>query len=310
MDLQQFRELFAQTPDRFPFQLHRRHPAAFEKLLCHWDVPIEMDSLFGKLASRSGKPGEGLSEDVKIEIEYLRGIYRSWRDEQRPFAPQHTLHALSAEALPEAMKRVRPPVPEVVAAMQQAFEFVRSDRTEIPSLLAQKGLTVDQRDVDGVSSLMVCAQRGSEKSAVALIKAGANPHVVDLMGNTALHWAVIQNKRRMAELLLYFGANPNHLNALGSSPFAVSCIKEDSGMMQRLYEYKGDIASQDAGGNSPLHKAVGAESVENVWLLLVAGAAFAARNKSGATPLEMAQKNAGLTRLWDMHQTWIKQPVA
>lgn len=303
MDLQEFRNLFAKSPDIYPFQFERRHPGALERLIRHWDIPIEMESLLSKA-------GAGSSEDVQAELRNLRGVYKAWRDERRPRADVKVLHPISADALPEAMKRVRPPLPDVVAVMQKAFEFAKANRPELPALLAQKGLTPDQRDGDGVTALMECARVGSEKAAVALIKAGANPHVGDQMGNTALHWAVLQNKRRMAELLLYFGADPNRPNAAGGSAFALACIKEDTGLMQRLYEYGADIASQDKLGNTPLHKAVGAGAIESVWLLLVAGAAYAARNKAGMTARELAEKNPDLVKVWELHQTWLKQPVA
>lgn len=310
MDLQELRGLFANEPDHYPFQFERRHGGALERLLGHWDIPIEMESLFAKLASGGSKPAEAFSEDVQAELRNLRLVYKAWRDERRPWADAKVLHPISADALSEAMKKVRPPLPEIVAAMQKAFEFAKANRPETPALLAQKGLCPDQRDGDGVTALMECARAGSEKAAVAMLRAGANPHVGDQMGNTALHWAVIQNKRRMAELLLYFGADPNRPNAAGASSFSMACIKEDTGLMQRLYEYGADLASQDKLGNTPLHKAVAAGAVESVWLLIVAGAAYAARNKSSVTAREMAEKNPELLKVWDLHQTWIKQPVA
>lgn len=310
MDLQEFRDLFANDPDHYPFQFERRHWAAMDQLLKHWDISIEMESLLTRLAAVSSKPTGAFSEDVQAELRNLHVVYKKWRDERRPRADIKVLHPISADALGDALKRVRPPLPEVVLVMHKAFEFAKADRIEIPALFAQKGLSVDQRDGDGITALMECARAGSEKAAVSLLRSGANPHMGDQMGNTALHWAVIQNKRRLAEILLYFGADPNRPNSAGASSFSMSCIKEDTGLMQRLYEYGADLSSQDRLGNTPLHKAVGAGAIESVWLLLVAGAAYAARNKSGVTARENAEKNPDMLKVWDLHQTWLKHSTA
>lgn len=310
MELQQFRALFAATPDKYPFQLSKRHPAVMEKLLTHWDVPIEVEALFSKImASASNLGGNGIAPDALLDLMSVRDVYRAWRDAQRPKAAAGVLREISVDRVADLLKVLSPPSPDVLAVMRQAFELAQADSPGVGALLASKGLNVNQRDADGLTALMICAQRGCEKAAVVLLKAGSNPHLTDLLGNTALHWAVIQNRRRLAELLLYFGANPNFPNSIGATAFSLASIKEDSALAQRLYEYGADIATQDLAGNTPLHKAVSAGSIENVWLLLLAGAPYSARNKIGVTAREIAEKNPEVWRIWDMHRVALRQSV-
>ena len=302
MELQAFTSLFGTSPDKYPFQLARRHPGILDKLLTHWEIPIEVEALFTNIVSSSAKMGSnGLAADVLLDLMSVRDIYKLWRDERRPKLAPPALRPLSADLVPDILKALRPPTPDVVRAMQKATDLIVQDSSLVAAHLATLDLNINQRDVDGLTCLMLCAQRGSERAAIALLKAGSNPHMVDALGNTALHWAIIQNKRRQAEMLLYFGANPNTPNNVGATPFSLCSIKDDSSLTQRLYEYGADLSTHDLAGNTPLHKAVSSGSIENVWLLLVAGARGFARNRAGLTPREMAEKNPEILRIWEMH---------
>jgi ankyrin repeat protein len=310
MELQEFKALFNASPDKYPFQLERRHPAILDKLLTHWDIPIEMEAFFTRIVSSSANlAGNGLAPDSLLDLMSVRDTYKMWRDERRPRAAQGKLKEIAAEHVSDIMKTMRAPTPDVVRTMQKAFELVQQDSLLVATYLINSGFNINQRDVDGLTCLMFCAQRGAEASAVALFKSGTNPHMADSLGNTALHWAIIQNKRRQAEMLLYFGANPNTPNNVGATPFSLCAIKDDSSFTQRLYEYGADISTQDHAGNTPLHKAVVSGSIENVWLLLAAGARGMARNKAGVTPRELAEKNQEILRIWDMHNVASKQSV-
>ena len=302
MDLSQFQALFAQHPDKYPLMLERRHRALLDKILACWDTPIEAEVFFARLASDlSNAAASAFPAELAMEVATVRELYREWRLTSRPKASQATLRALGADQVPSILSSLRRPTAEVNSAMRSAFEMAQADAADIAQWLAQRDLSLNQRDMDGITPLMVCAQRGSERSAIALLKAGANPHIPDSMGNTALHWAVIQNRRRMAEMLMYFGANPNTPNASGASPYALSVIKEDSTLAQRLYEYGADVASQDAQGNTPLHKAIASKASDNVWLLLQAGAPHSARNKAGVAAAELAEKTPEMQRLFEKH---------
>lgn len=303
MELQEFKSLFEQTQAKYPYVFEKRHPGYFNKILMYWDVPIEADAYFSKIASAS----QGIAADAQLDLTHIRDVYKKWRNDHRPRASLSILTALSTESIPVIMPTLLPPTQENIALLRSAFELIATDSPKIVDFLRLKNIPANQRDVDGISLLCHATQRGNENSAIALMRAGANPHMVDSMGNTPLHWAVIQNKRRMAEMLLYFGASPNTPNSAGATPYFLSVIKDDSTIAQRLYEYGADISSHDAIGNTPLHKAVSSGSIENVWLLLIAGAASSARNKAGITPFELAEKNPEIMRIFDKHQVAIRQ---
>jgi hypothetical protein len=307
MELAEFKLLFEAHPDKYPLVIERRHPALLQKMLTYWDVPIEAEVFFNRLATAIGSASTSpLPPDAALEVEGIRDVYKLWRQAARPRASQSVLRSLSIEEVPGILDTLKRPTPDVAEAMKTAIEMAHGDSPAIAAWLSSKNLSCNQRDMDGTTALMACAQRGQERAAIALIQAGANPHMADAAGNTALHWAVIQNKRRMAELLLYFGANPNAANAAGATSYALSAVKDDSAIAQRLYEYGADIASQDLAGNTPLHKAICAGSIENVWLLLQAGAPHSARNKTGQAAAELAEKRPEIQRIFDKHSLSLK----
>ena len=298
MELHEFKSLFEQNQAKYPYAFEKRHPAYLNKILMYWDVPIEAEAYFSKIAASS----QSFAADAQLELSHIRAVYNNWRADHRQRASANILTALSPHNVPQIIPTLLPPTQENIALLKVAFELISNDSPKIIDFLSLKNIPVNQRDVDGISLLCHATQRGNEKSAIALMRAGANPHMDDSLGNTPLHWAVIQNKRRMAELLLYFGANPNTPNGAGATSYALSVMKDDSTIAQRLYEYGADITFQDAAGNMPLHKAVSSGSIENVWLLLIAGAPSSARNKSGITPFELAEKNPEILRIFDKHQ--------
>ena len=302
MDIKEFKALFDQCPQKYPFIFEKRHPTAFNMLLTYWDVPIEADAYFDKLINAAANlSGSSFAADAKMDLISIRDAFKQWRLNNRPRAPISVLKELGIEMVPSILNQLQAPTPQVSDAMKIAFELASSNSDQIVDFLRSKNLLVNQRNIDGFTPLMACAQKGSEVSAISLIKAGANPHIYDSMGNTALHWAVMQNRRRIAEMLLYFGANPNTPNSSGATAYTLSVVKEDSTIAQRLYEYGADISTQDQNGNTPLHKAIGSGSIENVWLLLQAGAIVNARNKFGVTPTELAEKKPDILRIFDKH---------
>ncbi|RAK79438.1 ankyrin repeat domain-containing protein [Aspergillus fijiensis CBS 313.89] len=96
------------------------------------------------------------------------------------------------------------------------------------------GHDLERRDAQGQTPLLrACEQRGKSKNAglheddrehtaLALIRAGANIHVADNPGSTALHYAVLNNLREVVEELLARGASTVAHNTHGLSPLHVA----------------------------------------------------------------------------------------
>ena len=60
---------------------------------------------------------------------------------------------------------------------------------EILSCLIETGADVNARTNDGVTPLMIAAEKGHTYAVASLVKCGANVDLQDKYGNTALHYA-------------------------------------------------------------------------------------------------------------------------
>src|SRR6266850_1177135 len=78
-------------------------------------------------------------------------------------------------------------------------------------LLLEAGADVNEnRKKDRMTALMVAAAGGNNEFSVLLLDKGANPHLIDEIGYTALHYAASDEKRvELVKALLAHGANPN-----------------------------------------------------------------------------------------------------
>ncbi|KAL8221265.1 UNVERIFIED_CONTAM: hypothetical protein K2H54_062983 [Gekko kuhli] len=97
-----------------------------------------------------------------------------------------------------------------------------------------------------------------EFCASYLLQHGADPNVVDLNSNTALHFATSNSSLSVAEQLL---------------------------------EYNADVDAQNKDGNTPLILAVTGGNQEMAEFLLKKGASVHAKENSGRTPLMTAASN-------------------
>ena len=102
-------------------------------------------------------------------------------------------------------------------------------REDIADYLLEKGAATDGSDLQGVTLLMVAAQRGNAKLLATLLAAGHDPNDRDNNGNTALHYAcydeTADNARQVAELLIGHGAWIDAKNKMGEDPLGYARSK-------------------------------------------------------------------------------------
>jgi len=107
------------------------------------------------------------------------------------------------------------------------------------------------------------------------------------LGETALHYLVVENQLRAVVLLVEAGAQVNTLNSCGGTPLSEAA---SLGYVE-LVEY---LLSQGARlriagqGDPTLHEAVRGGNVAVVQLLLAAGAPVDEQNDVNETPLHLA----------------------
>ena len=97
-----------------------------------------------------------------------------------------------------------------------------SSAEEILTLFLDRGVNVNHRDNDGVTALMLYTDKDMAKE---LLRAGADIHMADNEGNTALHYALLEGSEQAARYLIKKGADYNRANNQGETPAQIAAEK-------------------------------------------------------------------------------------
>ena len=96
-------------------------------------------------------------------------------------------------------------------------------------VLVVENLITDGCDVNcvgasGYPPLIIAARYGHEGAALVLLRAGANVHVKDNDGQTALHWACERGKGRLVQVLIDRGAGVNEQDRFARTPLMLTGV--------------------------------------------------------------------------------------
>jgi len=153
-------------------------------------------------------------------------------------------------------------------------------------LLLSAGADVSDRNWWEMTPLALAAEKGSHKCVQFLLDKGANPLHPDTRGNIALHEA---SCCQVETIRLLTEANPSSVNMqnnFGQTPLHHFVKSADSRLLQYLLSVPNiKISIQDMDGQTPLHLV---SSLENVVLLLDAGADLTVVDAASNTPLDSA----------------------
>ena len=108
-------------------------------------------------------------------------------------------------------------------------------------LVAQPSLDLNARGSDGVTPLMIYVWRRRGDVVEELLQRGAEVHLQEHDGDTALHAATTTGDIKVLQMLLAKGANPNLKNKLGGTPL----------MWAAVYGYQGEVSLLLANGADP-----------------------------------------------------------
>lgn len=152
--------------------------------------------------------------------------------------------------------------------------------------------------------LHFAAFNGNYDHAQELITSGADIHAQDCLGNTPLHYAIIEDEddqiffdKEVAKFLIDHGANIEAKNQQGLTPLHLAaCNSKEKGIIF-LLDLGANINAQTMSapeytphdfGNTPLHFAVEEGSIKIIEILLARGANLYARNHEGQEPIDCA----------------------
>jgi len=187
---------------------------------------------------------------------------------------------------------------------------VQFGHTTIVEALIKAGADVNHKDELNQSTPLMWAVRKEESEegrvtapiekkydiAKLLIQSGADIHVKNRWGSTALQWAADSGNLLMVQTLIDRGADVNAGDDAGLTPLMVAANYEGEAylkMVQRMIKAGAKVNAQDELGVTALMKgAMNHFKTDTVRLLLSSGAEIDSKTKEGYTALMLACKMA------------------
>jgi ankyrin repeat protein len=147
-------------------------------------------------------------------------------------------------------------------------------RLELLQFLLQKcteptnQVQIDERNARNQTALHIALANGHIKYAKALIDAGANASVADVLGTTAVHLTVERNQPELLEILLKRGASTEGVKRdTQETPLLIAIAKRHVECVRLLLENGASVQVQDKQQNNVLHLA--AETCSNSILQMI-----------------------------------------
>ena len=163
----------------------------------------------------------------------------------------------------------------------------KSDRASIRALL-ERGVDVNQSQVDGMTALHWAAHLDDLETAKLLVDAKADVKAANRYGVTPLSLACTNGNGAMVGLLLEAGADPNHKLRGDETVLMTAARTGRPGPVKALIARGADVNAKERRGQTALMWAAAEGHAEVVEALLGAGADFRTPLPSGFTPLSFA----------------------
>ena len=179
--------------------------------------------------------------------------------------------------------------------LDYSFDFCYRDFVKY--YLEQGGDKFAVDDETGRTILHFAASHRFVSTIDDLLEHGLDLEARDKNGETPLHRAAAYGTEEMIQHLVNRGADVCAVNKRGQTPLQVSLVHHRSNVLLKL---KPDLQNADIYGNTPLHLTIykprtssmfndpSAFSIDDVRILMNAGADIHSRDKEGNTPLHIA----------------------
>ncbi|XP_046578008.1 serine/threonine-protein phosphatase 6 regulatory ankyrin repeat subunit B-like isoform X2 [Haliotis rubra] len=177
-----------------------------------------------------------------------------------------------SECLEMILSKVSPRLGATSSPLRIASEYGNLDCLLL-LLEWYSGLTLGEDALNpndgGSTALMEAILSGIDKrdKVEALINAGADIHLTNKNGNSALHLAAHGNSVEIVEKLIGLGADVNQQNGKGNTPLHLA-LSAESTCVETLLKKGADILLENSAGVTPLLEAGVLASVETLKLLL------------------------------------------
>lgn len=165
----------------------------------------------------------------------------------------------------------------------------------VKQLLTEKELVNFKEEGSRITPLMEAAKSGQEEIARYLLQQGADVNARDILGESALIYAIEAGNVKIVQMLIDKGADVNMRTKLGVTPLVRAATLGRRKIVEILLSHGADIEAKNLDGKvTPLSKAAQRGHLETVKLLLDNGADIDFKIQGVWTPLVLAAMNGHL----------------
>ena len=158
---------------------------------------------------------------------------------------------------------------------QQSFlDAIRNDNLEVILSFSGKGVDINQKDINGNPYIITAVRTCASRTIETLLTFNPDPDITDANNNTALLWAIIENKNDIFRLLIQHGANIQAANNDGENGLMLAASGNNAEALMFFLKNGFDAARKNNSGQNALTMAISTGCDTTAGLLIKNGAAL------------------------------------